>query len=140
MEFLSKTAQDTKELAESIAKVLEPGAVLALYGELGAGKTAITRFIVEALGVVARVQSPTFVILRNYRGTDFTVFHADLYRLTSFREAIGIGLEDLFSTPKAITIIEWPELVESILPERTIRIKFEYIDDTIRKIYVHNLY
>lgn len=142
MEILSKSTQDTKELARSLAESLTPGAVIALYGDLGSGKTTFTNFLVKALGFDSRVQSPTFVISRRYeggKGKVKVVNHLDLYRLTSSHEATEVGLHEFFTEPDAITIIEWPEIVEDLLPKDTVRIRFEYAGDSERKINVQDL-
>jgi len=134
MEILSTSTEDTKKLAGSIAKKLKPGIVLALYGELGAGKTAFTNFLVKALGFVSRVQSPTFVVLRKYlggRNAIKVINHIDLYRLTNRREIDYLGLEEI--------LIEWPELIEDLLPPQTMKIKFEHVGEFERKINVQSL-
>ena len=142
MEILSTSTEDTKKLAGSIAKKLKPGIVLALYGELGAGKTAFTNFLVKALGFVSRVQSPTFVVLRKYlggRNAIKVINHIDLYRLTNRREIDYLGLEEILSEPGSISIIEWPELIEDLLPPNTMKIKFEHVGEFERKINVQSL-
>jgi len=142
MEILSTSTEDTKKLAGSIAKKLKPGAVLALYGELGAGKTAFTNFLVKALGFVSRVQSPTFVVLRKYlggRNAIKVINHIDLYRLTNRKEIDYLGLEEILSEPGSISIIEWPELIEDLLPPNTMKIKFEHVGEFERKINVQSL-
>lgn len=136
MENITKTTGETKKLAFEIAKKIKPGSVLALYGDLGSGKTTFTRFLVEGLGLKNRVQSPTFVVARKYENVN----HVDLYRLSSDDEAKDIGIEELLENEKEITIIEWPEIVESLLPKETVKIYFEYIDENTRKITIKNLY
>lgn len=142
MDFVSENTEDTKEFARSLSAKIKPGNVLALYGELGAGKTTFVRYLTEALKVPSRVQSPTFVIVRKYvGGTESikTVNHVDLYRLTNIEEIMDLGLDDLINEPGSITIIEWPELVEKELTKNTIKIKFEIVDENERKINVQNL-
>ncbi len=139
MEVLSKSTNQTKELAGSIAKKLKSGAVVGLYGDLGAGKTTFAGFLVHALGIDRRVQSPTFVIARKYIGKKLTVNHIDLYRLQDPEELQDLGLQEFFEEKSAITLIEWPEVAEVFLPEGTIRIYFEYVNENTRKIKVQNL-
>ena len=138
MEILSKSTKDTKELAESLAKKIKAGTVISLEGDLGAGKTTFTSYFVHALGIDKRVQSPTFVILRKYEGENLTVNHLDLYRMQGAEELLDLGLEELFEE-NGITLIEWPGVAEHLLPEDTIRMKFEYVDENERKISVQNL-
>jgi len=143
METLSKSTKETEGLARSIASKLAPGDVLALYGDLGSGKTTFTNFLTKALGSDYRVQSPTFVILRKYgggSGSIKTVNHLDLYRLSNPSELEDIGIEELVNEPGAITVIEWPELLENTLPTRTIKIRFEGAGESERKINVENLH
>lgn len=129
MEILSSSPSETKDLATRIAKDLEPGDVLALYGNLAAGKTTFTSFLVSALGSTSRVQSPTFVLMRTYKGDESSnikvINHLDLYRLESKEDVLDIGLPEIFDIPNAIAIIEWPEIAEELLPKRTKRIYFE---------------
>lgn len=105
---------------------------------MGSGKTTFTRYLVEALKINSRVQSPTFVIVRKYKGNDLVINHVDLYRLTSLREVKDIGLQELINEENAITIIEWPGKAEKILPEHTKKMEFEFIDETVRKVKCSN--
>ena len=142
MEISTHSSQETKELAIKVANKIFKGSVMALYGELGTGKTTFTRYLVEALGLQSRVQSPTFVIARRYADKDIIFNHIDLYRLTSRQEAEEIGIEELLKNKESITVIEWPEIIESLLPEETISIYFDYInnDENGRKIKIQNLH
>jgi len=140
MEISTHSTQETKALAIKVAKQISKGSVIALYGELGTGKTTFTRYLVEALGLKSRVQSPTFVIARRYADKDIVFNHIDLYRLTSRQEAEEIGIEDFLKSTDSITVIEWPEIIEDLLPEETIRIYFEHIDENGRKIKIQNLH
>ncbi|KKU31535.1 MAG: hypothetical protein UX44_C0005G0013 [candidate division WWE3 bacterium GW2011_GWA1_46_21] len=134
MEILSKSPQDTKELAFRIAGKIKPGQVLALFGDLGSGKTTFVGYLVEGLGIKARVQSPTFVLLRKYG----FVNHLDLYRLLNVGDVLDIGFTEIIGSD-AVSVIEWPELVEELLPQNCIKIHFEYVNETTRKITIHSL-
>ncbi len=136
MENITKSTEETKRLAVELAGKIQKGSVLALYGDLGSGKTTFTRYFVEALGLKNRVQSPTFVVARRYGDVN----HLDLYRLTNEEEARDIGIEEMLFDQNSITLIEWPEIIENILPEKTIKIYFEYIDENTRKITIENLH
>ena len=140
MEVISRSTEDTKRLAESLAAGLKNNSVIALYGELGSGKTTFTTYLVKALGLDVRVQSPTFVIVRKYsnEGKIGIVNHIDLYRLTSKEEVDEIGIAELIKDFNTITIIEWPEMAEHLLPEGTIKLKFETVDENTRRIYVQD--
>jgi tRNA threonylcarbamoyladenosine biosynthesis protein TsaE len=139
MEFISETPEDFKKLAGEIAENLTPNDVLALYGDLGAGKTTFTRYLVECLGISARVQSPTFVIARKYNGSGKyinTVNHIDLYRVSSEDEIDDLGLDEIIREPSSVTVIEWPEMAEKYLPENVIKMYFEYFEENQRKITI----
>ena len=147
MDVLSRSTQETEELAKRLATQLKSGDVLALHGDLGSGKTTFTSYLVSALGIEKRVQSPTFVILRRYAaegvgrsgGEVQAVNHLDLYRIQSREEVEDLGLSDLFSEPNSITVIEWPEVAEEFLPENVTKISFEYVDENTRRIHAQNL-
>ena len=140
MEVISRSTEDTKRLAESLAAGLKNNSVIALYGELGSGKTTFTTYLVKALGLDVRVQSPTFVIVRKYsnEGKIGIVNHIDLYRLTSKEEVGEIGIAELIKDFNTITIIEWPEMAEHLLPVGTVKVKFETVDENTRRIYVQD--
>ena len=132
MENITHSTEETKRLAFEIAKNIKPGDVIALYGDLGSGKTTFTGFLVEGLGLKNRVQSPTFVIARKYGNIN----HIDLYRLGSEEDVENIGLKEMLDDKSSITIIEWPEIAERFLPKDTLRIYFEFIDEKTRKIKI----
>lgn len=145
MEVTTHSPEETNKLAKQLATKIKAGAVIALYGDLGAGKTTFTRFLTQAIGISARVQSPTFVIARKYqpqhtRSAIKKINHLDLYRLSSESELKDLDLNQFFDDLSAITIIEWPELAEKQLPKKSIKIRFEYVDENSRKIYVENMY
>lgn len=146
MEVLCTSTDQTKDLAGRIAEKLKPKDVLALYGDLGSGKTTFTKFLVEALEIDTRVQSPSFVIARKYSSKKSSikngikiVNHIDLYRITNSDELKDLEIQSYFEEDFAITIIEWPEIIKDFLPKRTINFEFEYIDEKTRRVNVSNL-
>ncbi len=143
MEITSTSPTATAKLAEQLTPKIKPGSVIALYGDLGSGKTTFTRYLVNNLGSDSRVQSPTFVIARKYKVKDNynlkIINHLDLYRLKSTEELQDLDLEHYFVDPTAITLIEWPQIAESLLPADHIKINFEYLAENTRKIYVENI-
>lgn len=142
MEITTSSTQETKELARKVAKEVSPGDILALYGDLGSGKTTFTSYLVHALGFKDRVQSPTFIIMRLYQegGNKVKkVYHLDLYRLISLDEVLEIGWQEMVEDKDSVLIIEWPEIVEDILPENVRKIKFTYLEENVRKITLQNL-
>jgi tRNA threonylcarbamoyladenosine biosynthesis protein TsaE len=140
MEVSTHSTEETKKLAVKLAGKIKKGDVIALYGDLGSGKTTFTRFLTGALGLESRVQSPTFVIARKYSNDELTLNHIDLYRLGTKEEAMDIGMTEFLNDSDAITVIEWPEIIEDVLPERIIRINFSYTGENDRNISIQNLY
>lgn len=131
-ERILRSEDDTIEFAKELGQKLKKGDVLALYGELGAGKTFFTQQLCKFLGVKENVSSPSYVLMNEYMGTCI-IRHLDLYRLDSAEEILELGLHDLYED--TITIIEWPEIAEGMLPENTIHIYFDFIDSN-RKVTI----
>lgn len=115
-----KSAEETIEFGAWIATCLEPGSVLTLKGNLGAGKTTFVQGLAKGLGIFEPIQSPTFVLLNVYEG----LAHFDLYRLKSGDDFKHLGFEEYFG--KVICAIEWPERIADLLPQGTVRIELEY--------------
>ena len=117
--FEIKTLEQTQKLAVSLAKQLQVGDIIALYGTLGVGKTAFTRFLIQSLcGEHEEVPSPTFTLLQTYDADDFSIYHYDLYRLKQPGEVFELGIEDAFYD--GVSLIEWPEKMGKILPTKKI--------------------
>lgn len=140
MEILSESAEQTKELAVGIARNAKGGEVFALYGNLGSGKTTFTQGFVEALEIHDKVVSPTFVLIRHYKGTGriTKVNHVDLYRITDPNEVLNLGILDMLGEEDSVTLIEWPEVFEKYLPKSVKKIRFEVAGETKRKIIVED--
>jgi tRNA threonylcarbamoyl adenosine modification protein YjeE len=120
----------TATLAASIAAGLEAGEAVALEGDLGAGKTALVRAILVALGVTETVPSPTFTLVQQYETSRFPVFHYDLYRIEDASEIAELALDDAMT--EGVALIEWPERMRS-LPESTLRVRLEITGETARR-------
>ena len=118
-----------------LATTLQPGDVLALSGDLGAGKTCLVKGIAAGLGIPHEVTSPTFTLIHEYGGGRYPLAHIDLYRLETPRAAVAIGIEDYLGG-SGITVIEWAERIESLLPKQTKRIHLTAIDELTRQIEV----
>ena len=138
MEYLTYSLQETCDLAHKIAQKSHPGDIYALFGQLGSGKTIFAQGFARSLGVKKTVTSPTFNIFKSYKTKrpDISLNHLDCYRISSFEDAYSIGLPDIISDKKSISIIEWPEKILGILPENIIKIKFKYVDQKTRKITI----
>ena len=119
-----KSEQDTIDLAAYIAPLLKPGDVVCLYGELGTGKTFFTKQIGKMLLIEDEISSPSFVLLNEYKTGKYPLYHIDLYRLKDEMELLDLGLMDMIES--GVTIIEWPELAENILPYKTFSLHFHY--------------
>lgn len=134
--------EEIKDIAIQIQKNLQPGAVIALKGDLGAGKTTLTSVLIKELGFSDRVQSPTFVILRKYVKTQrqdiVQINHFDLYRITNEEELMELDFEGLIKERKTISIIEWPDIANRFLPQNTVRINLQYVSENERDINVQN--
>lgn len=113
-----------RRLAGSLAAERVRGDVVALYGELGAGKTVFVQGLAGALGAEETAGSPTYTLVREYAGR-ITLYHIDCYRIAGPAEALAAGIEE-YLDPDGITVIEWAERIETLLPEHTIRIRLEH--------------
>src|ERR1044071_292189 len=122
--MILKSEEDTKSFAINLAKTLKAKDIVALYGDLGSGKTFIAREIIRYFcGADTIVSSPTFNILQTYETPNFTIYHYDLYRLKSPQELYELGIEEALNNN--LCLIEWPEMVEPILPKPYIKVHLE---------------
>lgn len=127
------TEADTRVLGLRIADALEPGDIIALVGDLGTGKTSLTKYIAEGLGITEEVISPTFTIVREYRSGRLPLFHFDVYRLSSGEELLDTGAED-YLCGNGVCVIEWADIVADVLPEDALVVSIEYADNDARTI------
>jgi tRNA threonylcarbamoyladenosine biosynthesis protein TsaE len=123
------------EFGGRLARELQQGDVIALSGELGTGKTALVKGIARGLGITVDVTSPTFTLIHEYGGGRLALFHVDLYRLDSVRQALAVGIEDYLNGP-GVTVIEWAERIAPLLPPHTTRIRIESIGENTRRIEI----
>lgn len=130
--FISNSEKETLSFGKKLGRSLKGGEIIALSGDLGAGKTKLSQGIALGLEVKKTVNSPTFVIAKKYPGRK-TLIHIDAYRLNSASDLINIGWED-FINPDTVILIEWPERIKKILPAKTIWIKIKSQGDDCRKI------
>jgi tRNA threonylcarbamoyladenosine biosynthesis protein TsaE len=134
-EVLTKSPAATQAMGKKIGEKIAPGSIIAMSGELGCGKTLLTRGICDGLGVPLRqVSSPTFVLVNEYKGR-LPVFHMDLYRLGNIDDGFEIGIMDYFARAEAgVMIIEWAEKMISLLPSDMLRVEFDILSDKKRRI------
>ena len=126
---------ETEALGAALGRLLQPGDVLALVGDLGAGKTCLTRGVARGLGVDEPVTSPTFILVAEYAtARGFPLYHADCYRFERAEaEALAIGLDELL-LDDGVAVVEWAERIEPLLPPDHLRITLAVLDDARRQL------
>lgn len=140
--YKTTSDKETKKIGEEFAKSLAAGDLIALSGELGAGKTTFVQGLAKGLGIAKRIISPTFVIVRSYEVShdiqdhEKIFYHADLYRLDKEEDIEQAGLLEYLSDPRAIIAIEWPEKMKKFLPKLRYDIIFSYVGDNERSITI----
>ena len=134
MEYITNSPSETEAVGAALARVLQPGTVIAYRGDLGAGKTAFTRGLARGLGVTERVTSPTYTIVNEYLGGRMPLFHFDMYRLGSEDELFDIGWEDYLDRC-GVCAVEWSENVLGAM-EDAIVITITRLDEDTRKIEI----
>lgn len=122
MNIKSNSEKETIELGKKIASSLKKGMIIVLTGDLGSGKTKLTEGILKYFGLQEEISSPTFTIVNEYNAKEFKIFHFDVYRLSDVDEFFAIGGEEYFE--KGVSIVEWGEMIEEILPQDYIKITF----------------
>ena len=134
MRYVTHSPEETEAIGEQLAGSLQPGDVIAFYGDLGAGKTAFTRGLARGLGILVPVTSPTYTIVNEYLCGRLPLFHFDMYRLGSADELFDIGWEDYLHRG-GVCAVEWSENVEEAL-ENVVRVTISRLNDTDREILV----
>ncbi|MBQ6654226.1 MAG: tRNA (adenosine(37)-N6)-threonylcarbamoyltransferase complex ATPase subunit type 1 TsaE [Erysipelotrichaceae bacterium] len=130
--LITASAEETRQMAERLAAFLSEGSLLTLSGQLGAGKTTFTQGLAKGLGVVKNVTSPTFTILKIYKGR-LPLYHIDAYRLEGLDQ--DLGFEEYISGD-GVCVIEWSNFIEDILPYECINIDFSINDDDSRTLVI----
>ncbi len=145
MQFTSTSLIETAKIAEQFLEGLPelPNAtVVALHGDLGAGKTAFTKAVAHILGVNVEVTSPTFVIEKVYEITKHKnrpfvrLVHIDAYRLASAKEIVSLGWQEIVKDPGNLIFVEWPENIEVVIPDNAIHLHFTFIDESTRTVQI----
>lgn len=131
--IIVNSEETSRKLAQTLASRINPNDVIAFKGDLGSGKSFFCREIIKSLcGSNTKVTSPTFNLLQTYESTNFTIYHYDLYRIEHVSELYELGFEDAFSDN--FTLIEWPDIALDLLPNNTLFVQIEIIDETTRSI------
>lgn len=142
MEFVSHSTQETQNIAAQLAReTLEKPAgsqaqVIALEGELGAGKTTFVQGFLHSLGIQEKVKSPTFLLMKEYALASHRLYHLDCYRLASSADLIPLEIPSILENPQNIVLVEWPERVDDILPAERTTVHIDHISETERKIII----
>ena len=134
---ISRSAEETHRLGNALSNLLPPNAIIAFFGDLGAGKTTLIRGLVEGVGGIdlREICSPTFTFLNIYQGNK-SIYHFDLYRLPREEEFLAAGFEEYFHAG-GICCIEWAENIEPLLPSEAITVKFSYLNEGCRQIEIY---
>lgn len=137
MKYIFKLAdlRATGKLAQNIAQIIVPNFIIALNGNLGAGKTTLTREILHALGVSGTIKSPTFTLVEPYQQADYSIYHFDLYRFSDPEEWFDSGFDEYFITPH-LCFIEWAENARGLIPAVDWNINISYKDNEERELEI----
>lgn len=134
--IISKSVDETIKVGKEFAQQLEPGDVVRLEGDLGAGKTHFVKGVASFFGIQPeKVSSPTYTLIHEYSG-ELPVYHFDCYRLKHEQEALEIGAEEYFYGD-GVCLIEWPEKIDNLIPEDAIRVEISHQPEERRKIVIH---
>ena len=129
--FISHSPAETEALGEKFGRAVQHGQVIALSGDLGAGKTQFVRGLARGLEIPGRVHSPTFTLVNEYGGGRLKLFHLDLYRLETARQILSAGIEEYLS-PDGVAVIEWAERLEA--GGKFVRVKIEIVSESERRL------
>lgn len=133
-EHISRSPEETLSLGEELGKKAIPGSIITLSGDLGSGKTLLTRGIARGMGIREDITSPSFSLLEEYKGAP-PLYHFDLYRISGPRELDNLFFEEYWESG-GVSVIEWPERCGDSVPDHAINVTMEYLDDTVRKIRI----
>jgi len=131
---LLRSEQEVEAYGIRLGREARPGQVIALTGDLGAGKTTLTKAIARGLGISETVTSPTFTIVKEYRSGRLPLFHFDVYRIGDVEEMYELGYEEYFFGD-GVCVIEWADLIEELIPEDALKISIAYGQDEEERIY-----
>lgn len=135
MQMISHSPAETEALGEKFGRAAQKGLVIALSGELGAGKTQFVKGLARGLGIPSRVHSPTFTVVNEYTGGRLKLFHLDLYRLETREQILSAGIEE-FLQPDGVSVIEWAEKIYDLrlMIDHLKQVRLEIISETERKV------
>ena len=134
-EILIRNEEDTKAFGRELAESLKPDSVIALIGDLGTGKTTLTKYIAEGLGITEMITSPTFTIVCEYHSGRLPFYHFDVYRLGDSEDLFETGVEEYFYAG-GVCVVEWADQIAEILPDDKMCIFIEYGENEGERIYI----
>lgn len=134
MEIKIRNEEDTRAFGLRLAERLKPGDLVALIGDLGTGKTALTKYIAQGLGIKEHITSPTFTIVCEHHGGSMPLYHFDVYRIGEPDEMFEIGYEEYFYG-EGVCVVEWADLIEELIPTEAIRIEISYGQNPEERLY-----
>lgn len=132
--IIMKDEKEVRAFGNELGRTLPAGSILALTGDLGTGKTTLTKAIAEGLGVKEVITSPTFNIVKQYESGRLPLYHFDVYRISDADEMYELGYEEYFFGD-GICVIEWADLIEDIIPQEAVRISIDYGEREGERIY-----
>ena len=130
-EYISNSTEETEEIASRLAKELKKGDFVAMFGDLGVGKTAFVRGLARVLAPKASVKSPTYTVVNEYRGDEYKLFHFDVYRIEDDDDLYSIGFYDYVR--KGISVCEWSENIPWAIPDGAFTVTIERVEEDINK-------
>lgn len=141
MVFITKSGEETRRMGEILGRIIKKGSVIALTGDLGSGKTTFIKGMAKGLGIKNTVTSPTFLIIKKYeilkaRTRVKNFYHIDCYRMENEEKLQELGIEEILKDETAVTAIEWSGMMKRLLPKNAVKIKFEWVSENERKIFV----
>jgi tRNA threonylcarbamoyladenosine biosynthesis protein TsaE len=125
--FNIKQESKTKFLAEKLSSICNKGDILAISGEMGAGKTTFIKYFIKKISKIKNIPSPSYNIMLSYETEKFTIYHMDVWRLKNCEEALSLGITDMFD--KSIFLIEWADKIQSILPSNSLKLFIDNINN-----------
>ena len=135
--FVSRSESETEEAGFKLARILFPGSIVLLRGDLGAGKTVFSRGFARGLGITEPDSSPTYTIEQEYERPDGgRLYHLDLYRISGVEAALAFGADEFLNDPGAIALVEWPERIEGLLPPNAVNVRLEHLSESERRISI----
>lgn len=135
-EYIMNRESETMDLAFSLGEQAVPGQVYALIGDLGSGKTLFSKSFARGMGIEEELSSPTFTLLEEYDAS-IPLYHFDLYRIDNIDEFIMLDFEDYWNGD-GVSLVEWADKADGLLPEKTIYVYFNYIDENTRRIKIEH--